>query len=511
MKIKTALISVSNKNGLVDFARQLQERQIEIISTGGTAQTLKEAGVKVSLVSEITGFPEILNGRVKTLHPKVHGGILAVRDKDEHLQQLYEHNIKPIDLVVVNLYPFQETIKKENISEAEAIENIDIGGPTLIRAAAKNMAYVTVVVNPERYGEVIADLDKNQGEVSPALRRELAVEAFKHTADYDEAIYEYFAGSEEFPGLLKLVYEKVFDLRYGENPHQKASFYRDELAPPNSLVYAEQLHGQELSFNNILDFNAGWHLVNEFSAPAAVVVKHNNPCGVAVADSPKIAFELAFAADSLSGFGGIVALNQPVYPDLAEKLVEPFLEGIIAPGFMKEALEILTQKKNLRLLAMPELPFQPETIDIKRVQGGILIQQTDTARETKEAMKVVTENLPSTSDWDDLIFAWKVAKHVKSNAIVLANNKVTTGIGAGQMSRVDATELAIKKADAKSKNSVLASDAFFPFADAIEAAAKAGVRAIIQPGGSIRDAEVIAAANKYNIAMVFTGVRHFKH
>lgn len=511
MKVKRALISVSNKTGLVNFARELANRQIEIISTGGTAKTLQEAGIKVTLVSDITGFPEILDGRVKTLHPKIHGALLARRDKKEHLDQLYEHSIKPIDLVVINLYPFQETVKKPNVSEEEVIENIDIGGPAMIRSAAKNMASVTVVVNPERYGEIIADLDKNQGEISDKLRRELAIEAFRHTADYDEAIYEYFAGAEEFPALLKLVYEKVFDLRYGENPHQKAAFYRDEIAPPHALVNAEQLHGQELSFNNILDFDAGWRLVNEFSAPAAVVIKHNNPCGVAAANGLKAAFELAFAADSLSGFGGIVALNQPVYPDVAEKLIEPFLEGIIAPGFMKEALEILTQKKNLRLLAMPELPYVPEAKDIKRVQGGILIQDTDTLTETQDSMKVVTETLPTPEDWRDLLFAWKVVKHVKSNAIVLANNEVTTGIGAGQMSRVDATELAIKKAGAKSKNSVLASDAFFPFADAIEAAAKAGVRAIIQPGGSIRDNEVIAAANKYGMAMVFTGVRHFKH
>lgn len=511
MKIKRALVSVSDKTGLVDFAKGLRKHGIEIISTGGTAKTLSEAGVDVIKVADVTGFPEILDGRVKTLHPKIHGGLLARRDLPAHIDQLSEYGIDPIDLVVVNLYPFQETIKKPDVTLEEAIENIDIGGPSMIRSAAKNMAAVAVVVNPERYDEVLLEMGKNEGSVTEETRRDLAREAFRHTADYDEAIYEYLEEDHEFPPLLKMVFEKVSDLRYGENPHQKAAFYRDEMAAPGALVFAQQLHGQVLSFNNILDFDAAWRIANEFDRPAVVVIKHNNPTGVCVDDDVAKAFRRAFDADSLSGFGGVVAINRPVDLATAKLLVEPFLEGVIAPEFADDALAVLTEKKNLRLLAMPEAAFSPEARDIKRVQGGILVQDADTLTESLDDMKVVTTTTPTEDEWRDLVFAWRVAKNVKSNAIVLAAEMTTVGVGAGQMSRVDSTMLAVKKADEKVEGTVLASDAFFPFPDAVLTAAAAGVKAIIQPGGSIRDDEVIAAANKHNIAMVFTGSRHFKH
>lgn len=511
MKIKKALVSVSDKSGLVEFAKGLKKHGVTIISTGGTAKTLSEAGIEVLKVSEVTGFPEILDGRVKTLHPKIHGGLLARREEPAHMGQLAEHEIEPIDMVVVNLYPFQETIQKPGVTFEEAIENIDIGGPSMIRSAAKNMAAVAVVVNPARYGEILTEMDKNDGVVANETRRDLAREAFRLTADYDEAIYEFLEEDHDFPPLLKLVFEKVSDLRYGENPHQRAAYYRDELAGPGALVFAQPLHGQSLSFNNILDFDAAWKLVNEFDRPSAAVIKHNNPAGVCVAENAGEAFKRAFGADSLSGFGGVVAINRPVEADLAKSLVEPFLEGIIAPGFDEQALEILTAKKNLRLLAMPEAEYVAEVRDIKRVQGGILIQEADTQTESLDDMKVVTTIMPTEDDWRDLIFAWRVAKHVKSNAIVLASEMTTVGIGAGQMSRVDATSLAVKKAGDDVEGTVLASDAFFPFPDAVLTAAAAGIRAIIQPGGSIRDAEVIAAANKHKIAMVFTGARHFRH
>jgi phosphoribosylaminoimidazolecarboxamide formyltransferase / IMP cyclohydrolase len=512
MQIKRALISVSDKKGVVDFAKGLKKHGVVVISTGGTAAALAAAGIEVVKVADVTGFPEILDGRVKTLHPKIHGGLLARRDIDGHMKELAELEIEPIDLVVVNLYPFQETIAKPDVSLEEAIENIDIGGPTMIRSAAKNMSAVTVVVNPERYGEVLAEMDSNGGAVSEATRRDLAAEAFRHTADYDEAIYEYLEPNHDFPPLLKMVFEKVSDLRYGENPHQRAAYYRDELAPPESLVHAQQLHGQTLSFNNILDFNAAWALVNEFDRPAAVVVKHNNPSGVCVADTISEAFSRAFEADSLSGFGGVVAVNRPVDIALAELLVKPFLEGVAAPGFDEDSLALLIEtKKKLRLLAMPETAYSPETRDLKRVQGGIVVQDADILTETLEDMKVVTTVMPTEDNWRDLIFAWRVAKHVKSNAIVLAAEMTTAGIGAGQMSRVDSTSLAVQKAGEKVEDTVLASDAFFPFPDAVLTAAAAGIRAIIQPGGSIRDDEIIAAANKHGIAMVFTGTRHFRH
>ncbi len=511
MSINRALISVSDKTGLVEFARGLKKHGVTILSTGGTAKALEEAGIDVVKVSDVTGFPEILDGRVKTLHPKIHGGLLARRDLSDHLDQLKEHQIDPIDLVVVNLYPFQETIAKPDVSFEDAIENIDIGGPSMIRSAAKNMASVAVVVHPDRYSEVLKEMDKTEGSVGDDMRRDLAREAFEHTADYDEAIYEFLETDHDFPPTLKLVFEKVEDLRYGENPHQRAAYYRDEMAPPGALVHAQQLHGKALSFNNILDFDAAWSIINEFDEPGAVVIKHNNPCGVCVGREVGEAFKRAFDADSLSAFGGVVAINQTVDVNLAKQLTEPFLEGIIATGFDEDALAVLTHKPNLRLLAAPEVPYAAENRDIKRVQGGILIQDADTLTESLDDMEVVTTARPTDDDWRDLIFAWRVAKHVKSNAIVLAKEMTTAGVGAGQMSRVDATSLAVKKAGDAVEGTVLASDAFFPFPDAVVTAAVAGIKAIIQPGGSIRDEEMIAAANKHGIPMVFTGSRHFRH
>lgn len=514
VKIKRALISVSDKTGLTRLAQGLVKQDVEIISTGGTAAFLEQAGVRVTAVSDITNFPEMLDGRVKTLHPNIHGGILADRRRSSHVKQIKQHGIKPIDLVVINLYPFKETIMKEGVTLNEAIENIDIGGPAMVRSAAKNFASVAVVVSPNRYGEILAEMDANKGALSYQTRKDLAREAFEHTADYDEAIYEYLEDEHEFPPMLKLVFEKIQDLRYGENPHQKAAYYRDELARPGSLVFAQQLHGQALSFNNILDLDAAWRIVSEFMVSASVIVKHNNPCGVALADDCLQAFERAQAADPVSAFGGVVAVNRIVDEILARKLNETFFEAVIAPGFLEEALEVLTAKKNLRLMSMgEERPPAGYLKDIKRINGGILVQDTDPHGDNRSEMRVVTKIKPTEAQWDDLLFAWRVAKHVKSNAIVLAKKLVTIGIGAGQMSRVDSSELAVKKAGGRKRcvGAALASDAFFPFRDALDAASAAGIKAIIQPGGSIRDEEIIAAADEHKIAMVFTGRRHFRH
>jgi len=513
IKISRALISVSNKKGLVGFARGLSELGVEIISTGGTAKTLKEAGIPVKSVSEVTKFPEMLDGRVKTLHPNIHGAILADRRKESHLKQLEEQGISPIDLVVVNLYPFAETIAKEGVTLEEAIENIDIGGPTMIRSAAKNFENVAVIVNPEKYQDILAELKQNQGSLSRETRFALAKEAFEHTADYDQMIYQYLAREDkDFPNRLNLSFEKIQDLRYGENPHQRAAYYRDKDAPAHSLVYARQLHGKELSFNNILDLDAAWSLVSEFTVPAAVIIKHTNPCGVALASDLITAYEKAHLADPVSAFGSVIGFNKVVDQALAKKIGETFVEAIIAPAYHEEALEILTQKKDIRLLYIGEAREpQASARDLRRVDGGILVQDLDRGQDDRSQMKVVTEKQPSKEEWDDLLFAWRVAKHVKSNAIVLAKSLQTVGIGAGQMSRVDSTNLAAKKAGDLARGSVLASDAFFPFRDGIDAAARGGVTAVIQPGGSLRDAEVIAAANEHGIAMVFTGKRHFRH
>ncbi len=513
VQIKRALISVSNKKHIVEFARGLQQLGIEIISTGGTTKALKEEGIEVRAVSEITNFPEILDGRVKTIHPAIHAGILANRAIKKHMDTLKAQDIKPIDLVVVNLYPFSETIAKEGVMLDEAIENIDIGGPAMIRSAAKNFEGVAVVVNPERYALVLDELKKNEGNLSQEICFELAREAFYHTAWYDTTIYRYLEKEEsDFPSHLNLSYIKIQDLRYGENPHQRAAFYRDREALPHSLVFAQQLHGKEISFNNILDLDAAWAIVSEFSVPAAVVIKHTNPCGVAVADNLLSAYKRAYASDPVSAFGSVISFNRTVDESLAKRINETFVEAVIAPAYHEEALTVLAQKKDIRLLYMGEgRSSHSHSIDIRRVNGGILLQDLDNSRETRTEMKVVTKRHPTEKEWEDLLFAWKVAKHVKSNAIVLVKDLQTVGVGAGQMSRVDSAAIAAKKAGERAKDSVLASDAFFPFRDGIDAAAQVGARAVIQPGGSVKDSEVIAAANEHNMAMVFTGIRHFKH
>lgn len=513
MKIKRALISVSNKAGLVEFATGLAELGIEIISTGGTAKTLREAGVPVIYISDVTGFPEILDGRVKTLHPNVHGGILAMRT-EEHLKQLAQHAITPIDLVVVNLYPFRETIAKPDVTLADAIENIDIGGPTMVRSAAKNHAYVGIVVNPERYGQVLTSLQE-KGDLSPDLRFELAREAFAHTASYDTAIANYLGNVIEkaaFQPEFNLSLVKAQNLRYGENPHQKAAFYKDTTVKGACIANAEQLHGKELSYNNILDANSALELVREFSEPCAVIIKHNNPCGTAMAQNLVDAYNKALEADPVSAFGGIVALNRSVDVATANEMAKIFLEAIIAPDFTPEALEILQKKANLRLLKTGDFTEQTsDSLEVRKVNGGLLVQQADRIVLNTEELKVVTEKKPSPEELKELIFAMTVVKHVKSNAIVLAKDGQIVGVGAGQMNRVGSARIAYEQAGEKAKGAVLASDAFFPFRDTVDDAAKAGITAIIQPGGSIRDEESIQACNEHGITMVFTGIRHFKH
>ena len=514
IRIKRALISVSNKRGVVDFARGLHEMGVELISTGGTAKALGEAGVPVAEVAAVTKFPEMLDGRVKTLHPVIAAGILARRDKDEHMFQLREYGIDPIDLVVVNLYPFQETIAKPDVSLEEAIENIDIGGPTMIRAAAKNYKGVAVVVEPERYDEILAEMRENGGALSEETRFALAVAAFNHTADYDEAIYEFLAGREGgggFPDLLKLVFTKVQDLRYGENPHQRAAFYVQENAPSGVLANAKQLHGKELSYNNILDMDAAWSLVSEFDEPACAIIKHNNPCGVAMAESLAAAYQKAYECDPVSAFGSVIAFNGPVDGEAAERMKELFVEVVVAPGFDEDALAIFTQKKNIRLIDVAAERKVDFGVDLRRVNGGLLAQDFDTSVETREGSTVPTLVKPTEEQWRDLLFAWKVAKHVKSNTIVYAKSGATVGIGAGQMSRVDAAFIGAKKAGDRARGSVIASDAFFPFTDALEVAIEAGATAVIQPGGSVNDEEVIKVADDAGIPMVFTGKRHFRH
>jgi phosphoribosylaminoimidazolecarboxamide formyltransferase/IMP cyclohydrolase len=511
---KRAVISVSNKTGIVELAKELVALGYEIVSTGGTYKTITGAGIEATYVTEITGFPEILEGRVKTLHPYVHGGILAKRIP-EHLTQLEELGIIPIDLVVVNLYPFKETIAKPHVTLEEAIENIDIGGPTMVRAAAKNYKYVTIIVNPERYMEIV-DMLKTKGEVDEAARLSLAGEAFAHTAEYDTYIAQYLGkvtGWETaFPKTLVLRGEKMQDLRYGENPHQKAVFYREPGAQGANIGTARQLHGKELSFNNIIDINAALELVREFEPPAAVVVKHTNPCGTALGDTLADAYDRAFNVDPVSAFGGIVGLNREVDKDTAEKLSGPFLEAIIAPSFSQEALSILTKKANVRLLETGDLNrSQVAGIDVKKVNGGILLQDIDKGQVAVSDLKVVSERKYTPEELEELIFAWKVVKHVKSNAIVVAKGKQTLGVGAGQMNRVGSAKIALEQAGEKCRGAVLASDAFFPFRDTVDQAAKAGITAIIQPGGSVRDQESIEAANEHGITMIFTGMRHFKH
>lgn len=511
---KRAIISVSDKTGVVDFARELAALDYEIVSTGGTFKTIKDAGIAATYVTEVTGFPEILDGRVKTLHPFVHGGILAMRTP-EHLAQLEQLGIVPIDLVVVNLYPFRQTIAKPGVTLAEAIENIDIGGPTMVRAAAKNNKYVTIVVNPERY-DMIIDMLKEKGEIDGETRLKLAAEAFTHTAEYDSYISNYLKEQsgfgEKFPETMVLAGEKIQNMRYGENPHQGAAFYRSLNAKGACVATAKQLHGKELSYNNIVDLNAALELVKEFSLPAAVVIKHTNPCGASIGTDLCDAYQKAYQCDSVSAFGGIVGLNREVDKATATEISKTFLEAVIAPSFSAEALEILSKKANIRLLETGEFGENSYNgLDVKRVNGGFLLQDADSSGEDSANWQVVTNAQPTPEQWEELGFAWRVVKHVKSNAIVVSANNQAIGVGAGQMNRVGSANIAFAQAGEKANGAVLASDAFFPFRDTIDQAAKAGIKAIIQPGGSIRDEESIQAANEHGIAMVFTGTRHFRH
>lgn len=521
---KRALVSVSDKQGIAEFGSALTELGYQLISTGGTARVLEEAGVKVERVEKVTGFPEILGGRVKTLHPKIHAGILA-RDIPEDKAQLDQLGIEPINLVVVNLYPFQEAVSRPGLPVCEALEQIDIGGPAMLRAAAKNFPRVAVVVNPNRYDQIIKEL-REQGDISLSTRLALAQEAFWHTAQYDAAISNYLSGvsaqegkmmppvEEKFPGRMLMPLVKISDLRYGENPHQDAAFYRDESVPPHGVAGARQFHGKELSFNNILDLNAALSIVAEFEAPAAVVIKHNTPSGVSMAASLVEAYRRAYEADSVAAYGGVVGLNRTVDKETAAAMAETFLEAIIAPAYSGEALAILKSKKNLRILCTGEFADLREEIDVKRVSGGFLLQEPDSLgdlRGGRQNLKVVTKRPPSETEWDDLLFSWVVAKHVFSNGIVVAREGQTLGIGGGQVSRVAAARIALAKAGEKVKGAVMASDGFLPFPDTIEYAAKSGITALIQPGGSIRDEDVIKAADEAGMAMVFTGKRHFKH
>ena len=511
--IRRALLSVSDKTGIVDLARSLNEMGIEIISTGGTAKAIESAGIPVRRVEEITGFPEMLDGRVKTLHPVIHGGILALRN-EEHLKQIEEHGIEPIDMVVVNLYPFEKVAKKEDATIEELIENIDIGGPTLIRSAAKNHENVVVISNPNRYDEVIEAMIE-EGDVPMELRKELALEAFAHTAAYDSRIYSVlskrFTG-KKFPEHLFLHYLKVQDLRYGENKEQEAAFYREPEIKEPCIASAKQLHGKTMSYNNILDTNDALELIKDFDEPTVAAIKHTNPCGVASADDIYTAFRRAMDADPMSAYGGILALNREVTYDIVKDLKGVFLEVIIAPSYEEKALQRLMKRKNLRILETGPLEHAKPAMDYRKVVGGMLAQDRDVSRlDDPSKLKVVTERAPTEDELRDLLFAWRVTKHVKSNSIVFAKDKVTVGIGAGQMSRVDAVKIASFKAEDRAKGAVMSSDAFFPFRDGIDEAAKAGITAVIHPGGSIRDEEVVKAANEYGMAMVFTGYRLFKH
>lgn len=512
MRKKRALISVFDKSGIVDFAKSLHGMGWEIISTGGTSKKLKEEGINVMDISDLTKFPECFDGRVKTLHPNVEGGILAIRDNDKHKQQMAELGIEPIDMVVCNLYPFKQTILKEGVSHEEIIENIDIGGPTMIRAAAKNYPFVTVITDPEDYDQVINEIKEN-GDTTLATKELLAAKVFIHTAHYDSLIANYFTKRLNIhsPKTLTLTYEKKQDLRYGENPHQQATFYTQVQETEGTLTGAIQLQGKELSYNNIGDTDGALEALKEFDEPTIVAAKHANPCGVGSADTLSKAFQKAYEADPVSIYGGIVAANREIDKATAELMSPIFLEVIVAPSFSEEAMAILGKKKNLRLLQLPHIEKHDYTTPkAKTVLGGLLIQDMD-LKLLEDGLKVVTERQPSEKEMEDLLFAWKVVKHAKSNAIVLAKDKCTTGVGPGQVSRIWALENAIRQGGERIAGSVLASDAFFPFSDCVEAAHKAGVTAIIQPGGSIRDEESIVAANKYGIAMIFTGIRHFKH
>ena len=513
VQVRRALLTVSDKRGLVDFARGLAELGIEIVSTGGTARELESAGLSVRAIDDYTGFPEILDGRVKTLNPRIYAGLLAVRSNPEHVATIAEHGIEPIDLVCVNLYPFERTASRRGVSDAEVIENIDIGGPTLIRAAAKNHAFAAVVARPESYDAVLEELRMSNARLSEQTREALAMEAFSTTARYDAAIARWFAEREDdFPAVYPRVYEKVLDLSYGENPHQRAAYYQQAGARTHLLSMVSKLHGKELSFNNLLDLDSARRLVAEFEIPAAAIIKHNNPCGVAVGGSINDAYDLALETDPVSAYGGVYCFNRPVDRALAEKLHSTFVELVFAPGYEEGALDILCDKPNVRILEDQERRDEPVAEhDVRRVRGGLLVQDRNEDIELREDMRVVTERKPSEQEWGEMLFAWKVCKHVRSNAIVFARDLATVGIGAGQMSRVDSVKIAIDKSRRSLEGAAMASDAFFPFADGPEAAIAAGVRCVIQPGGSKRDEEVIAACDAAGVAMVFATRRHFRH
>ncbi len=523
------MISVSDKTGLADFARGLSAAGVELFSTGGTRRALEAEGLAVRDVAEYTGFPEMLDGRVKTLHPKIHGGILCRHDHAEDLQALVQHGILTFELVVVNLYPFEQTIARQGVSDAEAIEQIDIGGPSLVRAAAKNHAFETVATCPAQYAEVLAAV-QNGGATTLELRRRLAGEAFDHTARYDRAIAHYFArtaghappAADDFPEALHLELRRKETLRYGENPHQRAALYAEPAPGGGNLISARQRNGKELSYNNLLDLDSGLAIVRMLTEPAAVVIKHNNPCGAASAASLAVAARRALDGDPLSAFGSVLAFNREVDGATAEVLIEPgrFIEAIVAPGFSPEAFELLTTrpkwKANVRLMELSrpqrsELRVEPPRWDYRRLAGGLLVQEADVSADPESEWKVVTRRAPTDAELADLRFAWTMVRHVKSNAIVLAKDQMLLGVGAGQMSRVDSVQISLTKAGDKAAGAALGSDAFFPFADSIEAAAAAGVISLIQPGGSRNDDDVIAACDRHNLAMIFTGRRHFKH
>ena len=518
--IKQALISVSDKSGVLEFARGLNQLGVKILSTGGTAKLFSDNDIPVTEVADYTGFPEMLDGRVKTLQPKVHAGILARRDLPEHVATLEKHGIPTIDLVVVNLYPFSATVAKPNCTLEEAIENIDIGGPTMVRAAAKNHAHVAIVTDPADYGDILAEMQTNNGSVSEATRFDLAKKAYSHTAAYDSSISNYLTTinadgtRSDFPAQINFNFAKVQEMRYGENPHQSAAFYRDLNPVAGGIASYTQLQGKELSYNNIGDADAAWELVKTFDQPACVIVKHANPCGVAIADNALNAYKLAYTTDTTSAFGGIIAFNRELDADSATAITtNQFVELIIAPSASEAALKITAAKQNVRVLTVP-LSTSHNPFDFKRVNGGLLVQSPDILNVQASQLKVVTTLQPTSEQLRDLLFAWRVAKYVKSNAIVFCKNGQTLGVGAGQMSRVDSTRIASIKAQNAGlslADSVVSSDAFFPFRDGIDVLAAAGAKAVIQPGGSMRDEEVIAAANEHGLAMVFTGFRHFRH
>jgi len=516
--IKMALISVTDKRGLAEFARGLKEFNVTIVSTGGTAAQLRASGIDVVDVSDYTGFPEMMDGRLKTLHPKIHGGLLALRDNEAHMKAATEHRIDMIDMVVVNLYRFEDAIAKKDCTLDEAIENIDIGGPAMLRAAAKNYRYVSVITDPDDYPVILEEMKRTKGKIAEDTNFSLAAKVFRLTARYDGAISNYLSSvnkdgpAKTFPETFTVQFVKAQDLRYGENPHQHAAFYRETDQPPSAIAGARQFQGKELSYNNIMDSDAAWQMVSAFELPAAVIVKHANPCGAATSSGDIAqAFRKAMETDPLSAFGGIVAVNRTVDKKAAEDMVKIFLEVIIAPGFDEEAKAILSPKKNVRLLEIPRTGTRPAGYDFRRVVGGLLIQERDIDEFDIRSMPAVTKRSPTEDEFQALDFAWRVVKYVKSNAIVYATKDQLVGVGAGQMSRVDSVRIAAMKAKLPTKGCVLASDAFFPFRDSVDIAAEAGITAIIQPGGSVRDEEVIKAADEHDMAMVFTKTRHFRH